>query len=746
MIVLVLLLVISIGRRVADLLPTIIRDSIGFYISPLLGLAIIILIATMYGWFFVFDTTISISFYVIVLIVCIVFEKQRIDLFSDWLMICFFVIIATLPILAPAIQTNSFNPFNDSFTYLVHGQWLQEHSFSEAARSSGFYPAETQVVLYQRAGHRMGASFFLGFVQSLFNLKWSYYAYLAAVSLLFSLGSLAIGGFVRQVTPVSKLSSLVISILPASSMNGFVFGAQYGFFPQTFGLAFSAGLTCLIPCMINYTLDLKISLRRQFVIVIPLSIILSSFLITYSDMFPIVGAGIGLLLLLVLLQNWSKKKGIISFLLICIIQVLTFINFEVIRIVRNFINTVIGAASGAVHFGWVVPWSPIEFIAHSFGMKSPSTNNIYWIEHFISFYVFPFVLIAVLAIIAKILRQKPKNLTIQLLAIINLVFWVAFLKFRYATPGFEGEVGNTFLEFKISKWLAPFNLGLFGIAIAWILTRIKKSNKGFKYAFAAVLVLGLIIQYSIVAKMFTANFQNETMRAYSPFDLFIELRSRIENISKDEVFYLGIPNDHHKIAQMVAYILYDRKLSGKYEDGYLRGSLPENERDMPIEASNWVIQYKTTKTKNENPFERVGPFYIRDAKLSFFNLESINGAYTTETSKNKTWNWVKDSVEYRFENIGKSTKAKIKFQYLLSGPPRFLKINIDSFSGRHIESYKISMDGGWGEYESPIIKTNSEDISIKLSASGQPVQLSLSDSRKAKFLIQNICLSTESEL
>jgi hypothetical protein len=76
-----------------------------------------------------------------------------------------FVIVVTIPVLAPAIRFNSFNSFNDTFTYLVHGQWLQEHAFKELARGSGFFPAETQVVLYQNAGHRMGASFFLGFVQ-----------------------------------------------------------------------------------------------------------------------------------------------------------------------------------------------------------------------------------------------------------------------------------------------------------------------------------------------------------------------------------------------------------------------------------------------------------------------------------------------------------------------------------------------------------------------------------------------------
>ena len=72
------------------------------------------------------------------------------------------------------------------------------------------------------------------------------------------------------------------------------------------------------------------------------------------------------------------------------------------------------------------------------------------------------------------------------------------------------------------------------------------------------------------------------MQKHSPFNVFLDLRSRVANIPKDQVIYLGIPFDHHKIAQMVAYVLSDRKLAGKYEDGYLRRFIPEGERNMPI--------------------------------------------------------------------------------------------------------------------------------------------------------------------
>ena len=733
-----LLVVTALGRRIADLLPNSFRDTVGFYIAPLLGLAGIVLITTVYGWLSPFKTSISIALSVGLLLLGIVFEKQRADLFRDWLIVSAFAIVVTIPILAPAIRFDSFNPFNDTFTYLVHGQWLQEHAFSEVARASGFFPAETQVVLYQGAGHRMGGSFFLGFVQSLFHLEWSYYAYLATVGLVFALGGLAIGGVIQQVTPVSRTVALTLCTLPAFSVNGFVFGAQYGFFPQTFGLAFAAGLACLIPGLIAYTLSAKPAWTKQFIYLLPLSLCCSALLITYNDMFPVVGAGIGLFLLLVGWMYWNEKNRIIISVLILTAQVMAVVNIEGIRIIRNFLHTLLGAASGAVHFGWPVLWSPIQFVAHSFGMKSPFDSNVFLIDRLFSTWIFPILLIAIVAILVKILRTKPKNLTVLLLGCINVIFWLAFLKFRYATPGLEGEVGNTFLQFKLAKWLAPFNLGLLGIAIAWLWVNGGKYKNLCKCTVLTALTAGMTIQFVIVAQMFTLQFQDETMQKHSPFNVFLDLRSRVASIPKDQVIYLGIPTEHHKITQMVAYVLSDRKLVGKYEDGYLRGSIPEGERDIPLETADWVIQLKPTQTADENPLDRVGPFLIRRAPFSFYNLESITSAYGTETGDHKTWNWVKDSIEYQFHHVGKTPRTKVKFQYLLAGNPRTLFLEINTNPGKRIASFEIPMKGGWGEYESPAIDTNSEDVIIRLTADGEAIRLSAGDSRETKFLIQNL--------
>jgi len=732
------LVLTTLGRRLVDILPCQLRGRVGFYLAPLLGLALFVLLATGYGWLSPFKTSRSLALVVGVFVLGFLFEKNRAELLRSWLLVSAFIIVATIPILAPTIRFNSFNSFNDSFTYLVHSQWLQQHAFSEIARASGSFPAETQVVLYQGAGHRMGASFFLGFVQSLFHLDWSYYAYGATVGLVFSLGCLAIGGVIQQAVPVSNAVGVVLCTLPAFSMNGFVFGAQYGFFPQSFGLAFSAGLACMMPGLIGNCLTSRPSWINQFWYLLPLSVCCAALLITYNDMFPLVGAGIGLFLLLVCSFNWSKKGVILGSALMFALQVLAVVNVEGIRIIRNFLNTLLDAASGSVQFGWPVLWSPVQFLAHSFGMKSPFDANVFLVDWFVSSLVFPLTLMLIAVILLKIRRLKHSNLTVLFLICINIVFWLAFLKFRYATNGAEGGVGNTFLQFKLAKWLAPFNLGLLGISIAWIFVNAGRYRRWCYYIFSIIFVVGMGIHYFIVSQMFTQQFQDETMQKQSPFNVFLELRSRVASIPKDQVIYLGIPTEHHKVTQMVAYVLFDRKLAGKYEDGYLRGHLPENERDMPIESADWLIQFNPKRSSNENPLDRVGPFLLHRGPFWSYKLQSLTGAYSTEVGDGKTWNWVKDTVEYRLKRVGMISKTKIKFQYLLPGDPCTLFVNLSTHSGKKIADFKIQMKGGWGDYESPSIAIDPEDVVIRISSDGVINHPSAVDPREVKFLIQNL--------
>ena len=190
------------------------------------------------------------------------------------------------------------------------------------------------------------------------------------------------------------------------------------------------------------------------------------------------------------------------------------------------------------------------------------------------------------------------------------MFAAAFLKLRYFSSGPAGEIGITFLQFKIAKWAAPFDLALLGISAAWVVTRTSRFAVILRVTFAIFFAIGLRNQIIRVAPSVTQYFLIETRRSYAPFGLFTDLRDRLTSVPKNEVIYLGIPNDHNKLTQMVAYVLYDRKLAGRYNDGYIEGHIPQNERDMPVADTSWLLEHKLVSADGEDPFRRIGPFYI----------------------------------------------------------------------------------------------------------------------------------------
>lgn len=211
------------GRRLVNLLPSMIQRTVGFYVAPVMGLAVLVLFATLYGWFFAFRWYGSLPVTAMVVFIALLCETKKRELWRSSLYLGVFAVLCALPVLAPILRYHAYNPLTDIFTYLAQGQWLQEHSFAEKVVTSGYYPALTQVASYQATGCRMGGTFFLAYVQSLFMLTWSYYAYMPTVALGFVSGCLAIGGMIRQIVPIKREIVLALALLPSLLSNGFVF-------------------------------------------------------------------------------------------------------------------------------------------------------------------------------------------------------------------------------------------------------------------------------------------------------------------------------------------------------------------------------------------------------------------------------------------------------------------------------------------------------------------------------------------
>lgn len=735
------------GRQLLRLLPSEFVAANGFYLAPVLGMAAFLLLATLYGWLSPFTMVYSQIMTLTVVGLAFWFERDKAGWLVDSLQIGCFAVVVSLPILATVIIYGGYNPFTDTFTYLAQAQWLQGHPFSEKAIGSGYYPAVTQIILYQKAGSRMGGTFLLAFIQSLFGLKWSYDAYIPTISLAFVSGCLAIGAIIKQVVPARKMLILALCLLPCFTMNGYIFGAQWGFFPQTFGLALVTGLAALLPALITWSVQNHLSLWRSATLLIPLAICTAALFYAYNEPFVIFGAGIFFFLLVVFYCFKSQWHKLLVFLTCYAVEVSLLLNYEGVRIVRNFFQT-LSISKEHTNIGWPVLWSPVQFFAHAFGMKSAFRNGQYFLDDFTSSYLFiPFLLALSWGIYHYVYKKQKDHLLLFLLICMEIAFLLAFFKFRYFSPNMTGEeIGYTFLQFKIVKYAAPFSLALVGIFLAALWVNLKSYRFAFAMAYVLALIGGFAIQCMIIIPHFANGFLTEVGQRRSPFEVMVQLRAALANHPKDEVIYLGFGEDHSKLREMVIYVLYDYKLASDYhDDGYIVGSLPEKERHLPLSVAKWLMVINSQHPYCLSQNQRViGPFALQPAPFHALILEKSAGSYPIEKNQaGDTWNWVNDRIEYAFTRLGTSSRVKITCQLHSFAFPRMLNMLLkDADQGTVLAHYQFKQTGE-KLFTSPWIKTSAQHLSLQVSADGLPLRISKSDHRKAKFLVTNLSLCSQ---
>ena len=741
-----LFVITAVGLRVCDLLPFKLRSVGRGYFSPLLGLAVFVFIAVINGWLVHFRQSICGAVTIPLVVFSLWREKSprlRVGLFGSLLL---FTLVVSGSVLFPILRYEAFNPFTDAFTYLEHAQWLQTHSFSEVAVASGYHPEVSQVRLYQANGHRMAASFYLAWVQATFDINWSYYAYPPAVLTALVSGSIAVAGVVILVVRRQRFVAHLAACATATTLNGWVFGAQYGFFPQTFGLVFALGSLALIGgstvlLLRRFRLGQSglppaLQSREMAVNAIPPALTAGTLATTYNDLMPFIVVSLfGFLCFLAFLHR-SLIFRILVFWSIIAAEALLIVNFEVLRIANNFFNTMLGAASGRVHFGWPVLWRPWEFAAHSFGLKSSIQGM--WL--FRGEWVTAFALLGLVAAISYATKRQwrrvyfPESMALYFIALCT--FAAGFAYFRYLVPSLEAnEVGFTFAQFKLAKWASPVAFVIAGVTAAYY----ARLSRVFARLIPALLIicilLGLSANFS-TAQMNTGDFNQQTGYDRDGFSSLLQLRELARGIPKDDIIYLNLGDVHHKLRQMIAYVLPDHRLSSDYtDDGYILGSLPADERVMPLDQAKWVIDFVQPGSGALLGRVRAGNVELRPRPASLVTLTSIEEGHSRETDGVNWWNWSSEKLVYRFKVVGHPAHVRFRFTYMPISLGRTLSINVDSPSG--VTRLAVPMEGGRNRFVSPPIELSAPQASVTLVSDGQPVRLSATDPRMAAFLIEN---------
>ncbi len=570
-----------IGRIWTAGLPYKMRATSLFYLSPILGLGTLTIIATLLGKRFpLANNLIALSLVLALVFGTILREKQKTLAIYHASLIGIFGTICGLSILVPLFFYGAFNSHNDSFLYLTHSNWLQSHAFNDRIPLAEMTPLKTAVAIFQEQGLRMGGSFLLALFQGLFRMSWSYELYPSILIAAISACCLAIGfPLASRLRPFSRLIRFVMLACPALTFGGLVWGASNGFFSQTVGLSFGASLLFFIGPLFSWIVVNKPANWAILKATLPGIVLLVSVTFAYPELDPFIILGLcsSAFLLAFSFNCWQKMVLCVAFLFCFSILIL---NWELMRV-----YSALRIESGAI-VGAAVEWSLLEYIAHIFGLYAG--NGLSNTKIFILF-----ILMAILVVERRSLWRLIINGKLMPTALVLTIFFLSLLFYRYFVPSpFEKGVGQSWSQFKLSDWANPC-----------LMVLVLGSIAGLQRKFGKIIPTLLIPSLFIYCVINTFNFNlksshylmNANYAGVSNLNQFyLDIRKEVTTrCPKDSSVFLALQGQQHKFRQMMVYYFFDRKVKSDWtDDTYIFPVLEPQNRTQKPQYGDCVIEPK----------------------------------------------------------------------------------------------------------------------------------------------------------
>lgn len=741
----ILSLTTLIGRPWTLMLPYKLKGIARFYLAPAFGLATLTIIASLIGRVIPLGNTVIMPCAVIIMLVCALVRENNIrQALHQALMVSTFGIFCGVSVLGPLFAYGAFNAHNDAFTYLAHSNWLQEHVFAQVISTTMVTPLTTQVLLYQQEGLRMGASFLLALFQALLNLRWSYEVYPAVVISAIAVCCLAIGFPLAQLLrPLRRYIRLALLAVPAFSFGGLVFGANFGFLPQTIGLALGASLLFMVGQLFRWVATNNVPRSAVVKSSLPCATLFASAVFAYSELSPFLLVAVlgSWAILAYRFQAWDKMliHGGVLFG-----STILLLNAELIRT-----YAALRMQSGAI-VGTPVDWPLLGFIAHAFGLHGGAWDLQQWSAPE-SFGTFSFVIgflflgVAILLLLSgiRIIWRSTLN-GVLLPTIISLMLYIAgILYFRYVVLSpFSKGVGNSWSQFKLADWAHPF---VMVIVLFALLTLRPRMGKLFNTAIVTMFVIAMmcathfgVIRIKPLMEYYRG--VNDLNKFYQDFRDLV-----LTSCPSNAPIYLALQGEHQKFRQMTTLYLYDRGVTSDWaDDGYINGLLPPERRKQEVQVGSCLVEPSIGLNSYLNRGEVIGPFRIGVFDgTGHTRIESVNGAYDRESDGKNWWHWVERKISLKLQPdifSKDATQTKVHFEYTTRGK-QVLSIHIIKRNGAmHIVTQQSKGDAT-ELFEKVIDVPTNELAEIRIETDGKAFPLGIKDARVAAWNIGNIIIT-----
>jgi len=732
-----------VGRVWALVLPFKFQGSARFYLSPVIGLASLTVLASLLGRIFPLGNSIIVPLIVIALLAGVLSLERHIGrAFIHAITVSGFGIVCGVSLLGPLFVFGAFNAHNDAFTYLVHGNWLQDHAFGDVISKADVTPLTSQVSLYQH-GFRMGASYLLAIMQALLNLRWSNEVYPGVVISVVGACCLTIGfPLARPLSSMHRGVRLALLALPAFTLGGLVFGANLGFFPQAVGLALGAGLLFSVGPLYRWVATTSRPLVAIAKAAIPGAVLFSGGVFAYPEFAPfllmaVIGSG---LVMAWRFRVWEKLL-IFSGTLFGLSVIL--LNFELLRAYKA-----LKVQSGAV-VGSSVDWFLYGFLAHAFGIHGGAWDVFQWstpeqagsISYVGGLFLLCLVMAVVLAGGRSIWRISIGGILMPAVSVLFL-FAAGIVYFRYFVPSpFPKGMGQSWSQFKLADWAHPFVMVFVLLAVVGLKP---KMGKFFAAAVVAVSMIGVINAAHIgVVRTRPLMHYYTGVRDLNRF--YLDFRKTIQSDCPPTLpVYLNLGGRHHKFRQMASLYLPDRYVTSDWmDDGYIYPNLPGEIRTQALQSGDCVVE-PIGQNGWLNGGAAIGPF-----RVGVFNgqgqigIVSATGAHDQESDGKNWWRWVAHKVVFKLQPQAvpkDSTRTKVYFVYGTRGD-QTLTLRFSARDGL-IRDIQLTAKGDVSAIFEKVIDIPPTKLAeLSIETDGKATPLGDQDSRDAAWLIRNLTIT-----
>lgn len=710
-----------IGRAWAMLLPARLHATARCYLAPALGMATLTVMATIVGRYLPLGHRALLPLVLAALAAWALARRREFGAaLRQSLWAGAFALVCGAGILAPLLVYGAFNTDNDTFTYLAHAQWLQQHPFSQSVLPETVTPFATQILLYQKAGFRMGGSYLLALLQSLLHLPWAYAAYPTLLIAAIASCCLSLGfPLARQLRAMPRAQRLMLLALPAFMLGGLTFGANFGFMPQTLGMALAAGALFMAGPVLGWVADARRRAPAVAAAALPGAVMLAGATLAYSELSPFVGCALGASALLLALRRKAWRNVLLHGAVMLAVATLL-LNVELLRAyaaLRAQLGVVVGAP---------VDWSLVGFLAHAFGVHGGAWDGFQWAASGARSSAFAggvLLLALVLAPIAFNVRALWRVALLPALAILA-VFGVATLYFRYgvASP-FPAGTGQSWSQAKLSDWAFPFAIALTVCSIA----RMRRRFIVLLFAVGVISTVGMSVSR-------LSHFVQPYGGIRDMARFYVGLREAVlATCPPTAPVHLALSGNFMKFRQMAALYLHDRDLTSDWRDDNYLDWIPPGRRNQLAAAGSCVIEPAVAASGARV----VGPFQVALAQPDRLMLGAVTGAHQRESDGKNWWYWVESSARFAIEP-GAQPKTRVQFEYLTRGR-QVVTLRVMRRDG---SAQQIELQGDGQAMQAFDQLVDAAPAALAFSTDGKATVLGPGDPRLGAWLIRNIRLTT----